>query len=38
MRQGVVDYLVKPIAREKLLEVMAKAVNSHQLFKDKFAT
>ena len=37
-KQGVMDYLVKPVIPEKLLAVMKKAVNSHELFKDQFAT
>ena len=37
-KQGVVDYLVKPVIPEKLLAVAKKAVNSHELFKDQFAT
>jgi two-component system chemotaxis response regulator CheY len=36
--QGVVDYLVKPIVPDKLIEVIHKAVKSRELFKDKFAT
>jgi len=31
-KQGVVDYLVKPIAPEKLLAVVEKAVSKHKLF------
>ncbi len=31
-QQGVVDYLVKPIAPEKLLAVVEKAVSKHKLF------
>ncbi len=37
-KQGVVDYLVKPIVPEKLLEAVEKAVKQHDLFKDQFAT
>lgn len=29
MRQGVKDYLVKPVAKERLLEVVKKAVDGH---------
>ncbi len=31
-QQGVVDYLVKPIAQEKLLAAVEKAVSKHKLF------
>jgi len=31
-KQGVVDYLVKPIAPEELLAVVEKAVSKHKLF------
>ena len=31
-KQGVVDYLMKPIAPEKLLAVVEKAVSEHKLF------
>ena len=31
-KQGVVDYLVKPIAPEKLLAAVEKAVEKHRLF------
>jgi two-component system chemotaxis response regulator CheY len=37
-KKGVVDYLVKPVVPDKLLAVVQKAVNSHELFKDQFAT
>ncbi len=37
-KQGVVDYLVKPIVPEKLLEAVEKAVKQRELFKDQFAT
>ena len=37
MKQGVVDYLVKPVSPEKLTEVVTKHVKSH-VYKDKFAT
>ncbi len=36
-KQGVVDYLVKPIAPEKLLVVVEKAVSEHKLFGPKGA-
>jgi two-component system, chemotaxis family, chemotaxis protein CheY len=37
-KQGVVDYLVKPIVPDKLAAAVAKAVNGRELFKDQFAT
>jgi two-component system, chemotaxis family, chemotaxis protein CheY len=37
-KQGVVDYLVKPIVPEKLAAAVAKAVKGRELFKDQFAT
>jgi two-component system chemotaxis response regulator CheY len=36
MKQGVKDYLVKPIEKEKLLSVVAETVKQHVMFKDKF--
>ena len=36
MKQGVKDYLVKPIEKEKLLAVVEDAVKHHVLFKDNF--
>jgi two-component system chemotaxis response regulator CheY len=36
MKQGVKDYLVKPIEKEKLLAVVAETVKQHVMFKDKF--
>jgi two-component system chemotaxis response regulator CheY len=38
MKQGVIDYLVKPIEKEKLLAVAAEAVNKHVLFRHHFGT
>ncbi len=38
MRQGVLDYLVKPIAQEDLLAVVRKAVDQHVILKDQFTT
>jgi two-component system chemotaxis response regulator CheY len=35
-KQGVVDYLVKPVEAAKLVEVAKKAVKDHELFKDQF--
>jgi two-component system chemotaxis response regulator CheY len=37
-KQGVLDYLVKPVEPQKLIEAVAKAVKGHVLFKDQFAT
>ncbi len=37
-KQGVVDYLVKPIVPEKLVAAVEKAVKQRELFKDQFAT
>ena len=37
MKQGVVDYLVKPVSPEKLTEIVAKHVKAH-VYKDKFTT
>jgi len=36
MKQGVLDYLVKPVSREELLTVVRKAVDQHTVFKDQF--
>lgn len=38
MKQGVVDYLVKPVGKEKLLEVIKKSVSRHVIMKDQFTT
>jgi FixJ family two-component response regulator len=38
MKQGVMDYLVKPIEKDKLLAVAEEAVNKHVLFKNHFRT
>jgi two-component system chemotaxis response regulator CheY len=37
-KQGVVDYLVKPIVPDKLVAAVSKAVKGRELFKDQFAT
>ena len=37
-KQGVVEYLVKPIEPAKLTAAVHKAVKDHVLFKDQFAT
>ena len=36
MKQGIKDYLVKPIEKEKLLAVVGETVKQHVMFKDKF--
>ncbi|MER3425146.1 MAG: two-component system response regulator [Nitrospiraceae bacterium] len=38
MRQGVRDYLVKPVSKEELLTVVRKSVDQHVILKDQFAT
>jgi two-component system, chemotaxis family, chemotaxis protein CheY len=35
-KNGVVDYLVKPVQPEKLVEAVTKAVKKHELFKDQY--
>jgi two-component system chemotaxis response regulator CheY len=37
MRQGVRDYLVKPVSKEELLSVIRTSVDQHVLMKDQFA-
>ena len=36
MRIGVKDYLVKPISKDDLVSVVAKAVQRHEILKDQF--
>ncbi len=36
MKQGVLDYLVKPVSKEELLRVIAGSVDQHVLFRDAF--
>ncbi len=36
MKQGVKDYLVKPVTRETLLTVIRQAVDQHELFSNQF--
>jgi two-component system chemotaxis response regulator CheY len=36
MKMGVKDYLLKPVMKENLLNILKGAVESHVLFKDKF--
>jgi two-component system chemotaxis response regulator CheY len=38
LKQGVVDYLVKPVPREELLNVVRKSVEQHVILKDQFVT
>jgi two-component system, chemotaxis family, chemotaxis protein CheY len=38
LKQGVLDYLVKPVEKDKLLEVIEKSVKQHVIMKDQFAT
>ncbi|WP_447984579.1 response regulator [Nitrospira sp. Nam74] len=37
MRQGVRDYLIKPVMKEELLNVIRKSVGQHVVLKDQFA-
>jgi two-component system chemotaxis response regulator CheY len=37
MKAGVMDYLVKPISKDDLVKVVAKAVDGHVILKDQFA-
>ena len=37
MKAGVMDYLVKPISKDDLVKVIARAVESHDILKDQFA-
>lgn len=36
MRQGVLDYLVKPVTMDELLTVIQKSVDQHVVLKDQF--
>jgi two-component system chemotaxis response regulator CheY len=36
LKKGVLDYLVKPVSREELLEVIRKSVDQHVILKDQF--
>ena len=38
LKQGVLDYLVKPVEKDRLLEVIKKSVAQHVIMKDQFAT
>ena len=37
MRQGVRDYLIKPVTKEELLTVIRKSVDQHVVLRDQFA-
>jgi two-component system, chemotaxis family, chemotaxis protein CheY len=37
MKQGIADYLVKPLEKEKLLSVVQETIKKHVLFKGHFA-
>ncbi|MBI4401252.1 MAG: response regulator, partial [Nitrospirae bacterium] len=36
LRQGVMDYLVKPVSKDELLTVIKKSVDQHEILKDQF--
>jgi two-component system chemotaxis response regulator CheY len=36
MRQGVRDYLIKPVTKDELLSVIRKSVDQHVVLKDQF--
>ncbi|HKW86204.1 MAG TPA: response regulator [Nitrospiraceae bacterium] len=36
MRQGVKDYLVKPVTKDDLLPVIKRSVDGHEIFPDQF--
>jgi two-component system chemotaxis response regulator CheY len=38
MKQGVRDYLVKPVSREELMTVVKKAVDAHEILSGQFTT
>lgn len=37
LKQGVLDYLVKPTSKDQLLSAVSSASNRHEIFKDQFA-
>lgn len=37
MKAGVTDYLVKPVSKDDLVTVIARAVEGHEILKDQFA-
>jgi two-component system chemotaxis response regulator CheY len=38
MKQGIHDYLVKPVTKDDVLRVIGAAVNKHEILKGQFAT
>jgi two-component system chemotaxis response regulator CheY len=36
MRQGVLDYLVKPVSKDELLTVISKSVDNHVILDGQF--
>lgn len=38
MKQGVRDYLVKPVSREELMAVVKKSVGEHEILSGQFST
>lgn len=38
LKQGVMDYLVKPVEKDKLIDTVKKAVDSRLVFKNQFTT
>ena len=38
LKQGVLDYLVKPVEKDRLLKVIKKSVAQHVIMKDQFET
>jgi two-component system chemotaxis response regulator CheY len=38
LRQGVLDYLVKPVTMDRLLPVIKRAVDQHEILKNQFTT
>ncbi len=38
MKNGVVDYLVKPVPKDKLLAVIKRAVGQHVILRNQFAS
>ncbi len=38
MKQGVREYLVKPVSKDKLLSVIKSSVDHHVILKDQFGT
>jgi FixJ family two-component response regulator len=37
MKQGVLDYLIKPVSKEELLTVISKSVDNHVVLNGQFA-